>query len=143
MGVASVTGPGPAIGTREHSFNLLRQKEFGETARVTWRTSMLLIASPFPIAQAAEKLDQVLADFLLQPPGPLGALLNSRGPLGWLGRLIERHHLKPQAKDAAEGLKGVQAGGGAAAHVADRIGAAGGKHRKLPVGDTRLVDHVK
>ena len=51
-----------------------------------------------------EDLDEVLADFLPELPGPFGSLLYSEDPLGWLAGLIERHHLKPEAKDAAEGL---------------------------------------
>ena len=33
---------------REHSFNFLRRKEFGETARVTWHTPMVSITPPVP-----------------------------------------------------------------------------------------------
>ena len=63
-----------------------------------------------PFAGPGQDLDQVLADFLPEPPGPLGPSLNSRGPFGWLGGLIERRHLEPEAEDAAEGLDGFQAG---------------------------------
>ena len=81
----------------------------------------------------AEDLDRVLADFLPETPGPLGMLLNSRGPLGWLAGLIERRHLELEAEDVAEGLKGVQAGEGAAALPASSLGGTvADRFRYLP-----------
>ena len=75
--------------------------------------------------------------------GPLGPLLDSGGPLARLAGLIDRHRLKPDAEDAAEGLEGVQARRGSAAHVADGIGATGGKQREAAVGDTGAADQFE
>ena len=90
-----------------------------------------------PCADPPEGLDEVPADFLPQSGGPFGALLK------WLARLIERHHLKPVAEGAADGLERVQTGSGAATQVADRIGVAGGKYRDAAVGDAGAIDEVE
>ena len=50
---------------------------------------------------------------------------------------------RTSTEDAAEGLKGVQPGGGAAAHVADGIGAAGGEQREAAAGDAGAVDQLE
>ena len=94
-------------------------------------------------AVPAEDLDEVLPDFVPEPPGPFGTLLDNGDLLGWRAWLIERRYLEPEAEDAAEGFKGIQTGRGASAHVADGIGAAGREQRKAAVGDAGAVDEVE
>ena len=88
----------------------------------------------------AEGVDEVLADFFPQAVGPSGTRLYRRSPRGWLGGLIERLRLELEAEDAAEGFEGVQSGQGAAAHVADGVGAAGGEQGEAAVGEAGVVD---
>ena len=76
----------------------------GGTATLSTLEFSLSPCGPAPVGPA-EDLDEVLVDFLPQPPGPLGPPFNSRHSLGWLCGLIERHHLKPEAEDAAEALE--------------------------------------
>ena len=91
----------------------------------------------------AEDFDEILADFLPQPVGPIGTPLYSRTPVPGLPGLLDRHHLKPDAERAAEGLDRIQARPGSASHVADGIGAAGGEQGQAPIGDAGVVDEIQ
>ena len=96
-----------------------------------------------PFVGAAEDLDQIPVDFLPEPSGPLRSLLNSRGPVRFLSQFIERHHLQPEAEDAAQGGEGCHAGSGAPPYVADRVGVAGSESRDLSFGESGLVDEIE
>ena len=98
---------------------------------------MASIAFPAPWVSpgkiAAEDLDDVPADFLLEHVGPHRAM----------PPIIGRHKHKPVAEDAAQSLDGVEAGGSAAAKVAYGIGVADGAQGDLSVGESGLVDEIE